>query len=94
MDGQHLELRGWEGNTLTLEQAKQAGRNAAWKAWNHRLDYCESACDAHLADAYQALELYVTLEGAEGMAPHTLLADAFCDAYDEEIELQARRFER
>lgn len=91
MDGQHLELRGWEGNTLTLEQAAQAGRAQARKNIDAaKREYAPPPLD----DAYDALTLYVTLEGAEGMAKGTLLADTFCDAYDAEIEMQARRFER
>jgi len=91
MDGQHLELRGWEGNTLTLEQAKQAGRAAARKnIAREEREYDQLPLD----DAYDALRLYVTLEGAEGMEKGSLLGDVFCDAYDDEIELQARRFER
>lgn len=90
MDGQHLELRGWEGNTLTLEQAAQAGRAMARKNLRMASEYAAPPMD----DAYDALRVYVTLEGAEGMAKGTTLADVFCDAYDDEIELQARRFER
>jgi hypothetical protein len=91
MDGQHIELRGWEGNTLTVEQAKQAGRAAARKQWN----IAERECDGvPMHDAYEALQLYVVAEAAEGMAKHSLLADEFCDAYDAEIDMLARRFER
>jgi hypothetical protein len=74
------ELRGAE--TLTLEQAREAGRMAARK-WATSKPYKH-------ADAYDALSLYVVGEHAKGMARHSTLADAFCDAYDEEIERLSR----
>jgi hypothetical protein len=91
MDGQHIELRGWTAPEMTVEQARAAGRSAARKQWDIA-DREQDGVPMH--DAYEALQLYVVAEAAEGMAKHSLLADEFCDAYDAEIELQARRFER
>lgn len=70
--------------TPTIEEAKQAGKSAA-----QRYLKLEAREYPHLpADPYDALRRFTTLEGVDGMAPHTTLADVFCDAYDAEIDAQ------
>lgn len=68
-------------DTLTLDEAKAAGKKAAQAYLK-----LEAREYPHLpADPYDALRRFTTMEGVD-MAPHTLNADAFCDAYDAEID--------